>query len=128
MLRGGPGHCGLVLSNVPKAACTDSAKVGYVLLSFRRLLILVRFQAKRELIVVATMISRMGRNPCVFRSDGVLGMHFTELTHQDLARWEIGLSRWHPCDSVGGSQYYHASVFVSKLNSIRGAFNARVPI
>ena len=30
---------------------------------------------KRELIVVATMISRMGRNPCVFRSDGVFGMH-----------------------------------------------------
>jgi len=35
----------------------------------------VKRATKRELIVVATMISRMGRNPCVFRSDGVFGMH-----------------------------------------------------
>jgi hypothetical protein len=34
----------------------------------------VKRATKRELIVVATMISRMGRNPCVFRSDGVFGM------------------------------------------------------
>src|SRR5438034_4879852 len=36
VLRGGPGRCRLVLGDVRKAACIDSAKEKHVFLSFRK--------------------------------------------------------------------------------------------